>query len=652
MALTEKKPHRTSRAKAFHLFVYGTLMDPAVFRAVTGLRLTTRWQDADGEATFHGQAAVLSGYKKISPDSAYLYAVPAEHGRIHGLLIGPLPGEVMVALRHYEGRNYSKRTLDVWTAAGRQRAVAFVGRMKNLQHAFGYDFHDPLKQEVLLDEKIEAALLEAERRQLGWTERAARRAVAELHGPAIRDLKRRHFEAGGISDYAIRRSLVDEDLRDLGPIRRDPAAQAVAANYLDMVIRQVIFNQFEDRLQKDFRYELDQMRGGEEFYPRTISSLVALHMINSSETFMDLLAADCHHDLSFRRNQLLHFVRYAVIAADAAYDAATAGNHLRLIRAHMGGGYTPMGAELEFSNIGHGVIRDPEGKTIRDSAYDGFLYFPDFGLDALTWKLGGHVDDHHDKASPRRRRGFFEVALGNLSIEANISKPLTGDPWVLNRFIHEARRFYRIAPHSVHISLQLRTQHRPARDHLLPLAALKCLFAIGGDPARLGDGRVRIRRLTDDEIIRRDEGGPHMLFSEVSRRHSSEADDAIAGVGSPASSGRYVQQFKFLRLAKDINYELLAMALKGLQIHNLPGTFMTASQYRQLPRHRQTFDDLVAWGTQPCGLAAEEIDEFLTSVRDGLRVERRGKPAHSRAYLARVLDELEAALRRFNEQLR
>ena len=31
------------------------------------------------------------------------------------------------------------------------------------------------------------------------------------------------------------------------------------------------------------------------------------------------------------------------------------------------------------------------------------------------------------------------------------------------------------------------------------------------------------------------------------------------------AGGTYVQQFKFLRLSKDLNYEPIAMALKGLQ---------------------------------------------------------------------------------------
>ena len=79
--------------KPFNLFVYGTLMNPSVFRAVLGLDLVSRSQDADGIQYFCPKEAVLGGYKKTSPDRTYLYAVPDPLGRINGYLIGPLAGE-------------------------------------------------------------------------------------------------------------------------------------------------------------------------------------------------------------------------------------------------------------------------------------------------------------------------------------------------------------------------------------------------------------------------------------------------------------------------------------------------------------------------------------------------------------------------------
>ncbi|HUT01770.1 MAG TPA: gamma-glutamylcyclotransferase family protein [Phycisphaerae bacterium] len=636
-----------AQSKPFNLFVYGTLTNPEVFRAVTGLRLERHHARADGIESFYPRKAVLHGYQKISPDRAYLYAVPEPHGRIQGYLIGPLPASRLADLLAYEGRNYSRRTVAVQTKTGREQAIAFVGNLKQLAHAFGFDFRDYYKQEVLLEKKIQVALVEAEQQQLKETEQTARRAVAELHGATIRDLKRRHFDAGGISDYAIRHSLVDEPLPDFSRIVDDPEAEALAPNYLAMVIRQVIFNQFEERIRKSFRYELDQLTPGPNYYERGLSSLAALRLINGQPELVDATIARGLGDLSFGRNRLVDFVRWSIQSADKLYDRRLAERHVRYIQRHKGQGYMPMGAELEFSNIGHSVIHDPQGHAIRDPRYDGFLYFPDFGLDVLTWKLGGHIDDHRDKASHDPRRGFFEVALGNLSIQANISKPLTDDPWVLNQMIHEARRFFRIVPHSVHISFQLRKQQRPVQDRLLPMAAMKCLFAIAGDPVRLSDGRVQILRLVSDEIITADPT-PHMLFSEITRRHSSESDESYPSVRAPRDSGRYVQQFKFLRLAPDLNYEPIVLALKGLQISRRPGGFLTPAQYEASPRHRRCFERLLAWGTHPKPIHASERATFLGAVEEGLHSERRGRPAHSGAYIAWAIDQLRAMLARFN----
>ena len=373
------------RQKSFNLFVYGTLKDASVFRAVLGRRLAARKADADNAEAFFPREAILAGYKKVSPDNTYLYAVPDSHGRIRGFLVGPLPGECMAALRNYEGRNYSRRTLRVQTSEGPQQAVVFIGHLDQMEHSFGYAFRDDFKQEVLLDKKINAALIETGRRELDSTAPVVRRAVAELHGSTIRDLTRRHFEAGGISDYAIRYSLLDRPLPDFSRIAGDPNAKALAANYLEMVVRQVIFNEFEENIHRDFRFELDGMRQSDAFYERTLSSLAALRMVNRAARAVADTIARRMRKLSFGSHHLVDFVRCAVGAADALYSVRSARNQMRLIMSHRGGGYIPLGAELEFSNIGHDVIRDPGAAAVSDPTYDGFLYFYDFALDALTW---------------------------------------------------------------------------------------------------------------------------------------------------------------------------------------------------------------------------------------------------------------------------
>ena len=403
----------------------------------------------------------------------------------------------------------------------------------------------------------------------------------------------------------------------------------------------MLFNQLEERIRQEFRYELDRMRVPEKFYEHAVPALVAMRVLNAQRGLTELLGGDFLTDLPVGAHPLIDYVRWAVRASDAIYDPLLARREIGYVSAHMRGGGIPLGAELEFSNIGHDVIRDPSARRVCDRQYDGFLYFHDFGLDILTWKVGGHVDDHRQKSSPRRRRGFFELAFGSLSVEADLSKPITDDPWLLNQIIHAAVEFYDVAPHSLHVSLQLRSPNRPTPDRALPLEIMKCLFALAGDPARSEDGRVRIRRLCGEEILRK-HPGTHLLFSETSRRRSAETGEV------PLARGRWVQQFKFLRLSRSVNYEPIIVALKGVQVHFKPGSFLSPEQHRSNPALRELFAELLRWGRAAEPLGRGEIGRFLSAVEEGLMREHRGQPAHSQAYIAYCLSRLRRGLEKFN----
>lgn len=639
----------TTEPDTFHLFIYGTLMDSNVFRAVLGWRLVSEPASLGEDDCLLAEPAVLDGYKKISPDDTYQYAVPDRGHRIRGYLVRDIPRRALQALKDYEGNNYARRTLAVQTSSGKERAYVFVGKLKQLEHSFGHAFRDPLKQEFLLQQKIDRIIAETEQTQLQTDDSHARGALAELSGAKIRDLRRRHFEAGGISDYAIRHLLRDQPLRDFPNVRNNPDAAMYLPHYLKLVIRQVIFNQFEDRIHTQFRYELDHLPLDQHVYGRIISSLIALRLLNRQNTVLSVIVSDILGDLDPQTARLVDYVRRAVAAAEALYEPQAARTQLTFVQSHMGYGHTPLGAELEFSNLGHAVIRDPHAQQHRDPAFDGFLYFEDFALDMLCWKLGGHVDDHYRKAPGKPRRGFFEVALGNLSIEANLSKPITRDPWVLNQFIHHTMRFYPIRPHSVHISMQPRSQHRPNRNRTLPLAIYKCLFAIGGDPVRDETGRMVIRRLAGDEILRTDPQ-PHLLFSDISKRYSRQPDSYLPA-GGEDDAGLYVQQFRFLRLSPELNYEPIIMALKGIQMKLRPGSFLTPHQYERSRRHRKLFEDILEWGQAPTAISADEVERFLAEVHDGLMMEKKSQPVHTPAYIAWSMSQLAESIRRFNHLL-
>jgi hypothetical protein len=96
--------------------------------------------------------------------------------------------------------------------------------------------------------------------------------------------------------------------------------------------------------------------------------------------------------------------------------------------------------------------RGPPGE---DPLYDGFYYFHDFDLLRRGWKLGCTWTTTRGRISRERSRGFLEYALGRAGYTRMWSKPVTDDPWLLARFIREAARFCGIAPHSLHVSLDI-----------------------------------------------------------------------------------------------------------------------------------------------------------------------------------------------------
>ena len=202
-------------------------------------------------------------------------------------------------------------------------------------------------------------------------------------------------------------------------------------------------------------------------------------------------------------------------------------------------------------------------------------------------------------------------------------------------------RFYDVAPHSLHVSLQLRSPNRPTPDRPLPLWAIQCLFALCADPEAKTGGGVQLSRLAGEEILRK-EPATHMLFSDTSRRRSIDEDH----VG--AARGRWVQQFKFPRLGPRYNYEPIVMALKGLQIHYKPGSFLTAQQFESNPALAELFARLREWGCDVEPIPDPQIENFLSAIHQGLMREHRGRPAHSVAYIAYCLSRLREGLHGFN----
>ena len=102
-----------ARNEKFNLFVYGTLMNPSVFRAVTGCRLVRRPAEADGVMRLLVRDATLEGYRKVRLDDGFHYAVPDRSGSVHGCLVSSLPKRLLPVLTEYEGQSYAIKSVQV-----------------------------------------------------------------------------------------------------------------------------------------------------------------------------------------------------------------------------------------------------------------------------------------------------------------------------------------------------------------------------------------------------------------------------------------------------------------------------------------------------------------------------------------------------------
>ncbi len=326
-----------------------------------------------------------------------------------------------------------------------------------------------------------------------------------------------------------------------------------------------------------------------------------------------------------------------------------------------------LGLEIELSNLGPAAV-EPKRSLSKayDPIYDGFKYFCDFGLDVLTWKLGGYIDDNSGVTDRRRRSGFFELAPGRLNMVGELSRPATASPWLLNQLIHEITAFYNVPPHSLHLSFQLRKK-QIGNQKVLPIGFVKCLLALGGGPELKSTGRLLVSRMVYDEITKPpanqeknknhgilegdDRVKEELVFARTNKRKWYMPADDI-GERIPAQATTYVQQYKFIRLDERANYEPLIMCLKGLQLSYNPGDYLTAEQLNSSGKLREDFENLKKWSLKPEKISSQTINKFIKTVYQGLINEGHRKPIHEMHYIDWVLTAIDMQLRMFNQQIK
>ncbi|MGA2093710.1 MAG: gamma-glutamylcyclotransferase family protein [Sedimentisphaerales bacterium] len=604
--------------KKVNLFVYGSLRDPHIFESVCGMSFTHKRHKVN-ERTLLAEPAFLPGYRKVSPDNVYYYAVASPGSKIEGYVMG------------------------------RVEAQSYLVSVELMKKHFGDRFHVNLIHELWLRKRIERFLEKRTRPgDKSIDAELERLAVRELLATTERDLVITHYRSDAVSDYYLEHEL-DRPVPSIKPLYEDLAASKYIKNYLALVVKQVLLNQLDERIQANFRFDLEHIRSSERYFKRSVSLLMALQIINNNSSSVDMIVKQSLQAMPFRRHDLIDYVKYAVRAARSLFDARVAEANLNAIRSNFQPGLVPMGCEIELSNVGGAVVEpDATPAEKEDPVYDCFRYFCDFQLDVLLWKLGGYIDDNSGSDERTRRQGFLELAPGRLNVALELSRPATACPWLLNQLINEITTFYGVKPHSLHLSFQMR-KNQVGKQKPLPLGFVKCLLVLGGGTEINKMGRLWVSRMGHDEITR-EQFGEELVFARTSQRQwfvgAGEPGDK-----TPTPATTNVQQYKFIRLEQRANYEPLIMCLKGLQLGYNPADYLTAEQLKKSPKLRREYEELKTWAASPGEISPRTIGKFLQMVREGLMNEARHKPAHQQHYIEWALAAIEMRLRTFNEQL-
>ncbi len=648
-----------------NLFIYGSLRDSRIFQSVSGCGFSLKPSRIDDKTLF-AELAFLPHYRRVSPDNVYYYAVPAPPARIEGLVIHGVPPAAMAEIDRYEGKRYQRETVHVHTGHGVVEAQAYLVTTESMRKHFGDRFHVNLIHELWLRKRIRQ-FLKKRTRPGDDTEDAEveREADRELLATTERDLVMSHYHRQAVSDYYLEHEL-NRPRPSIKEVCREAEAQPYIRNYLALVLKQVLLNQFDEQLQVRYRFELEHMRPSLRYFARSVSLLASLRMLNANRSVVEPIVENGLNTLPIDKlakgsADLIDYVKYAVRAVRSVFDPRVAEDHLSRIRANLQPGLVPLGCELEQSNVGAAAVEPLRSATKAvDPVYDGFKYFYDFHLDVLCWKLGGYIDDHSGYTDRPRRQGFFETAPGRLSIAGELSRPATSDPWLLSQLIHEIVSFYAVRPHSLHLSFQLR-KNQIGKQRILPVGFVKCLLAMGGG-LEPGPNGLWLSRMGRREIVQE---GPHLragatgkllsygeefVFARTSRRNWYLGDDEIAD-RPPAQATTHVQQYKFIRLDRQAPYEPLILCLKGLQLAYNPGDYLSAEQMQQNPRLQRHYQELKEWANHPTPIGVRTIQRLLDTVRHGLMTEGHHRPVHSLHYIEWVLHAIEAQLRTFNQQV-
>ncbi|RJP59856.1 MAG: gamma-glutamylcyclotransferase [Candidatus Auribacter fodinae] len=607
-----------------NIFVYGTLISESNQKIITG-------------KSFSRERAVLRNYRKVTSAVCFPFIVPYRGSEVEGYILYDIDHDSLAKMDKYEaeGDLYFRRTVivDIENRDDSVECDVYIGNVRSIRNYFmpGTDIDDRIEKyvETEIDELLISDFLTSQLPQKQDFAKAIgdKRIIKELFGANVEEIVQTHVSRFNLSLSFLAKNLKKTGLPSLENIKGNQEIAPYADNYIHFAVRHIIFNQIEDQVRDDFTGEVKVKH---QFFAHTISVMLALELMNNNHKQIEELIARYKANVMHNDWEYTDYAEKAIKIADTVYDYQQIARQVDVVKKNRNVGATPLGAELEFSTVGRYAVH--KEKPI-DPLYNHFHYFHDFDFTRRMWKLGGHVDDHRYIDPDRGRSyGFLEYAFGRFRIYGDLSKPVTLDPWVLNRLINEATRFTGIRTHSLHISIQA---DQPIKfDRPNEINHLLCLLLLGGDLGYDQYGILREKRIFNKEIV--DSAG--LVRFNTENIHYADEERQEKSV---------VIEYQFPRLYKEFNYQPLIMALKGYQIALNPRPLCLAESVDNIAHAEM--NALKGWAENPSPLDEKDINDFLKIVEYGLMNEDDGQPAHKLTYIKKNLSLLSVQLKAKNK---
>ncbi len=617
-----KKNKKVDSQTIDKLFVYGSLNNDYYLQLLTGV-------------TLPNDTGLLLNHRRIQPENSFSFALPWKGFTIEGRLLYHVTPDIIKKLDDYEseGKLYKRKIAQVQVKEEIIEAWVYIGKPKSLKPYFTKGFEERDRIEEFVEKNVTRYIEQKADLFINYDRGALPiKVTRELLSEEVHSILRQYFQDSGLPAFIIKHEIEKASIPRLTWLKSDPKAMEYADNYIKLATNFMIFNQLEEKFRNDYRSEV---KVSDAYYMHTISAMMALKLMVDQNTHVK----SAHKQLEIDRfNPELLYTDYAaaaILIAEELYERDKAEEIVDWVNSNRHIGLLPLGAELEFSNIGYRAIGAKEGA---DPVFDSFYYFYNFDLMRRGWKLGAHIDDHKFLTSPNiRTRGFLELAFGRYKLLGDVSKPATEDSWILSSITDLAVRFMGIKPHSLHISIEI-PANAPFKKLTNPDYIL-CLLTLGGDLREDENGKLREMRIFNQEIFHKESG---LNISRLNKHHKNPEED----VWTP------VVEYQFPRLFYEYDYQPLIMALKGFQLGLNPYPFKGCSNLPDPQQYIEMEQFFINWASRPAPIPEQSIDQFLVTIEEGLDKEVAVFGKEHGRYTQRIIGRIEEQIKRRTKRIK